>query len=163
MQVKGFPGSKHKKFKGNVDAAQWLSTHGVAVDSHVQAAAASSSTSSGSSPTARPAPRSTNAKGKAKASSSGSLFGKDVIEDTTGWQIVYCDGACPGNGQPGAVAGVGVWFGEGDPRYAVSPFTWNRRPYLCYRNIAERCPGDQTNNRAELIVCHLLFHLLGPR
>jgi hypothetical protein len=26
-------------------------------------------------------------------------------------------------------------------------------PYTSVRNIAERCPGDQTNNRAELIVC----------
>jgi len=34
----------------------------------------------------------------------------------------------------GSVAGIGVWWGPDDPR-----------------NIAERCPGDQTNNRAELI------------
>jgi ribonuclease HI len=26
--------------------------------------------------------------------------------------IVYCDGACKGNGQQGAVAGIGVWWGE---------------------------------------------------
>ncbi|KAF8215785.1 ribonuclease H-like domain-containing protein [Mycena galopus ATCC 62051] len=56
------------------------------------------------------------------------------VDDENGWDVVYSDGACKGNGQPGSVAGVGVWWGEGDPR-----------------NIAERCPGDQTNNRAELI------------
>jgi len=47
---------------------------------------------------------------------------------------VYTDGACQGNGKQGARAGVGVWYGPNDPR-----------------NISERCPGDQTNNRAELI------------
>ncbi|KAI0365993.1 ribonuclease H-like protein [Pilatotrama ljubarskyi] len=48
--------------------------------------------------------------------------------------IVYSDGACRGNGRAGAVAGIGVWWGKDD-----------------MRNISERCPGDQTNNRAELI------------
>ncbi|KAJ7681872.1 ribonuclease H-like domain-containing protein [Mycena polygramma] len=56
------------------------------------------------------------------------------MEDESAWQVVYSVGACKGNGQPGAVAGVGVWYGANDPR-----------------NIAERCPGDQANNRAELI------------
>ncbi|KAI0337718.1 ribonuclease H-like protein [Trametopsis cervina] len=49
-------------------------------------------------------------------------------------RIVYCDGACRGNGKQVSIAGVGVYWGLGDPR-----------------NIAERCPGVQTNNRAELI------------
>ncbi|KAJ7693846.1 ribonuclease H-like domain-containing protein [Mycena rosella] len=50
--------------------------------------------------------------------------------------VVYSDGACKGNGQGATVAkaGIGAWRGPGDPR-----------------NIAERCPGDQTNNRAEFI------------
>lgn len=60
------------------------------------------------------------------------------VEDEVGWDVVYSDGACKGNGKVGSVAGVGVWWGHNDPR-----------------NIAERCPGDQTNNRAELIVRHL--------
>jgi len=47
---------------------------------------------------------------------------------------VYSDGACRGNGRPSAVAGIGVWWGPQDPR-----------------NLSERCPGAQTNNRAELI------------
>ncbi|KAG1793915.1 ribonuclease H-like domain-containing protein [Suillus plorans] len=58
----------------------------------------------------------------------------NVKEDEPGYDVVYSDGACKGNGQVGSVAGVGVWWGWNDPR-----------------NIAERCPGDQTNNRAELI------------
>ncbi|KAK0472271.1 ribonuclease H-like domain-containing protein [Armillaria novae-zelandiae] len=47
---------------------------------------------------------------------------------------IFCDGACRGNGKVGAIAGVGVWWGHGD-----------------IRNISERCPGRQSNNRAELI------------
>ncbi|KAG0707608.1 ribonuclease H-like domain-containing protein [Suillus ampliporus] len=58
----------------------------------------------------------------------------NVDEDDPGYDVVYTDGSCKGNGQFGSVAGVGVWWG------------WNDS-----RNIAERCPGDQTNNRAELI------------
>jgi len=47
--------------------------------------------------------------------------------------VVHTDGACPNNGKQGARAGIGVWYGSDDPR-----------------NIAEACPGEPTNNRAEL-------------
>ncbi|CAA7268070.1 unnamed protein product [Cyclocybe aegerita] len=62
------------------------------------------------------------------------------VEDESGWSVVYSDGACKGNGKVGSVAGVGVWWGPNDTR-----------------NIAERCPGDQTNNRAELIAILRVF------
>jgi ribonuclease HI len=32
---------------------------------------------------------------------------------------IYTDGACRGNGQKGAIAGVGVYFGPGDERYST--------------------------------------------
>ena len=35
--------------------------------------------------------------------------------------VVYTDGACSGNGQHGSVAGIGVWWGPYDTRYALSP------------------------------------------
>lgn len=48
--------------------------------------------------------------------------------------LVYTDGACQRNGQPGAKAGVGVFFGENHPK-----------------NISVHLSGDrQTNQRAEL-------------
>ncbi|KAJ3294335.1 hypothetical protein HK104_003680 [Borealophlyctis nickersoniae] len=48
---------------------------------------------------------------------------------------VYTDGSCQGNGLYGARAGIGVFYGPGDPR-----------------NLSERVPGSkQTNNRAELL------------
>ncbi|KAJ7150374.1 ribonuclease H-like domain-containing protein [Mycena filopes] len=56
------------------------------------------------------------------------------VEDESIYDVVYSDGASKGNGKVGAYAGVGVWWGPNDPR-----------------NLAERCRGEQTNNRAELI------------
>lgn len=54
--------------------------------------------------------------------------------DPNGLVEVYTDGSTLANGQEGAVAGVGVFFGDGDSR-----------------NISERLPGEvQTNQRAEL-------------
>lgn len=71
-------------------------------------------------------------------SNSGSISNARILATTSNSLdealIVYSDGACKGNGKPGSVAGLGVYFGEGDER-----------------NLSERCPGVQTNNRAELI------------
>jgi ribonuclease HI len=47
--------------------------------------------------------------------------------------FVYTDGSCSNNGQPGAQAGMGVYFGPGDPR-----------------NLAKRVVGKQSNNTGEL-------------
>ena len=46
---------------------------------------------------------------------------------------VYTDGACSNNGRPNAKAGLGIYFGENDPR-----------------NVARKVGGKQTNNVAEL-------------
>ena len=46
---------------------------------------------------------------------------------------VYTDGGCINNGKPNAIAGVGVYFGENDPR-----------------NVSRRFKGKQTNNTAEI-------------
>ncbi|KAH7101974.1 ribonuclease H-like domain-containing protein [Auriculariales sp. MPI-PUGE-AT-0066] len=56
-------------------------------------------------------------------------------DDRTGWEVVYVDGACSNNqDKEFAQAGAGVWWADGDPR-----------------NVSERCPGAQTNNRGELL------------
>ncbi|KAK1796016.1 hypothetical protein P4O66_009115 [Electrophorus voltai] len=47
--------------------------------------------------------------------------------------VVYTDGCCTGNGKTGARAGIGVYWGPDHPL-----------------NVAERLPGRQTNQRAEL-------------
>ncbi|CAK5264469.1 unnamed protein product [Mycena citricolor] len=113
-QVKGFNSAVYKSFKSMAEAQSWLGVVSQSPSSAIAEAASSTSKASSSRGKKRPL--------------------VPEIEDTTGWDIVYTDGACKGNGKPGSVAGVGVWWGPSDPR-----------------NIAERCPGDQTNNRAELI------------
>lgn len=47
--------------------------------------------------------------------------------------VVYTDGACTNNGQGGAQAGIGVYWGPDHPL-----------------NVSERLKGRQTNNRAEI-------------
>lgn len=42
----------------------------------------------------------------------------DITDEST-WDVVYSDGACRGNGKPGSVAGIGVWWGRNDPRYVL--------------------------------------------
>ena len=50
-----------------------------------------------------------------------------------GHVVVYTDGACSRNGYANAKAGIGVWWGENDPR-----------------NLSEPLEGRQTSNRAEI-------------
>jgi ribonuclease HI len=79
-----------------------------------------------------------------KLNADGTLGYKDVDElyarklqangDFTGPLEIYTDGAARGNGQLGAVAGVGIWFGDNDSRNRSEPLSGDR----------------QTNQRAEL-------------
>ena len=63
----------------------------------------------------------------------------DIVVD----YYVYTDGACSNNGKEGASAGIGVYFGEGDPR-----------------NISRRVEGKQTNNVAELMAILAAFEVI---
>lgn len=56
---------------------------------------------------------------------------------------VYTDGSCSNNGKLDAAAGIGIYFGENDPR-----------------NISERVEGKQTNNTAELTAILHTFPLI---
>jgi ribonuclease HI len=46
---------------------------------------------------------------------------------------VYTDGSCMHNGKPNAIAGIGIYFGDDDPR-----------------NVSRRVVGKQSNNTGEL-------------
>lgn len=48
---------------------------------------------------------------------------KQPTGDFTGQIVVYTDGSSLGNGQSGAVAGVGVYFGANDKRYGILALT----------------------------------------
>ena len=56
---------------------------------------------------------------------------------------VYTDGACSNNGKKYARAGIGIFFGENDPR-----------------NIAQELSGKKTNNIAELTAIIVAYHVL---
>jgi len=40
----------------------------------------------------------------------------EYMTDEAGWLVAYSDGACKGNGKPGSVAGVGVWWGKNNSK-----------------------------------------------
>ncbi|KAM9354712.1 ribonuclease H1 isoform 2-T2 [Pholidichthys leucotaenia] len=64
------------------------------------------------------------------SSSSESTDGFTYMGDAV---VVYTDGCCSSNGRTGARAGIGVYWGRNHPL-----------------NVAERLPGRQTNQRAEI-------------
>jgi len=140
-QVMGFPGSTYKKFTNAAEAEAWVASAAEGSASARTIAKLPSSPPSPAKPRSSTKPVFVSAEPVAVASPDSpnskkrkrSLAGQPV-EDESGWLIVYSDGACKGNGKVGSVAGVGVWWGQSDER-----------------NLAERCPGVQTNNRAELI------------
>jgi ribonuclease HI len=96
-QTNGYVGAKFKKFANSTEAE-----HFVAFGNSLRALgpAVSSDVAGGS-------------KGKKRALSLD-------VEDELGWDVVYSDGACKGNGNVGSVAGVGVWWGHNDPRFALA-------------------------------------------
>ncbi|KAJ3895750.1 ribonuclease H-like domain-containing protein [Lentinula edodes] len=128
-QVKGYPGAKYQKFVSKAQAEDYMGSVEVSSET-VQPVRASNDTDSKSKPV-----KSIPSKGKkrtfAEMQTPPLIF---EINDSVEPLVVYCDGACKGNGKVGSVAGIGVWWGHNDSR-----------------NLAERCPGEQTNNRAELI------------
>ena len=113
-QVKGFSNANHAKFASIVDAQVFLATG------------------------ARP-------KGPSSPGLSVMSCYRDVedVEEIAvernqvirnGCVMIYADGSALGNGQDGAKAGYGIYFGYGDSR-----------------NVSARLPGNkQTNQRAEL-------------
>jgi ribonuclease HI len=58
---------------------------------------------------------------------------------------VYTDGSCIHNGKPNAKAGIGVYFGENDPR-----------------NVSKRVVGKQSNNTGELTAIITALTILKP-
>lgn len=57
--------------------------------------------------------------------------------------FVYTDGGCSNNGRSNASAGIGIYFGENDPR-----------------NVSKKITGSQTNNAAELRAIFEAFKII---
>lgn len=101
-QIRGYKGAKYKKFSDAAAAEEFVATN------------ASTSLAISEIPGDNTAANATTAnalvkKGKKRVRSPD-------IDDEGGWDVVYCDGACKGNGRAGSVAGIGVWWGRNDPR-----------------------------------------------
>ena len=95
-EIKGVKGPKYKKFATRAEAEEFVRTGGKS--SKVTAVNAVE-------------PKSKKVKTSADSAPSSMLKAKTVT--------VYTDGSSRGNGRQGAHAGVGVFFGDGDPRYAI--------------------------------------------
>jgi ribonuclease HI len=141
-QVNGFQAAKFKKFSTHAEAWEFAYP-GRPINAGTSTSGATSTSAVVDPPTAstsavasrhRKKKPYTNTK-TVKAPLSHNAFAAEPDEADFD-VVVYTDGACKNN-QGGAAAkraGLGVFFGVSDPR-----------------NIAERVPGEQTNNRAELL------------
>ena len=67
----------------------------------------------------------------------------EMKEHTEPEYYVYMDGACSKNGSVYAKAGIGIYFGENDPR-----------------NVSKKIEGKQTNNVSELQAMIDAFHIV---
>lgn len=69
----------------------------------------------------------------------------DIAETCEPDYYVYTDGACSNNGNEKAIAGIGIYFGNNDPR-----------------NVSKQISGKHTNNVAELTAiletCEIVKH-----
>ncbi|KAL1694901.1 ribonuclease H-like domain-containing protein [Schizophyllum commune] len=136
--VKNFPGARYRAFFSRTEAEKFV-RYGPSGGPATPAPASASPAVPTPGPSKfKPAvmPSTPNAAAPSTSKAAGKRPASEMQgADSEGeWDVVYTDGACSGNGKAGSMAGVGVWYGAGDER-----------------NISERCPGDQTNNRAELI------------
>lgn len=97
-------------------------------------ASSSNSTAQQSSTAAAGQPRQMESMSEADVAAAAAAAARGLEADR-GKVVIFTDGACSNNGFEGAVAGVGVWFGDGDGR-----------------NVSEGLPGSiQTNQRAEMM------------
>ena len=105
-QVKGYNKAKYKKFSSLRQAEDFIAEANLAPQTGFSTSTVEGQSTAGPSTSAAPVvkflPPISN-----------------TIATQEGWDVVYCDGACKGNqmGKRIAVAGVGVWWGKGDPRY----------------------------------------------
>lgn len=64
------------------------------------------------------------------------------VEQETSKKYVYCDGSCIHNGKPNAKSGIGIYFGDNDPR-----------------NVSKSIEGN-TNNIAELVAMISVYDII---
>lgn len=154
-QVKGFNGAKHKKFASESEAREWLAPDAGPYTGFIQtptqtSAASSSHTAATSTPTASSSSDACGVRGESPVAQADMAHlppdlarlaaqGYTFSQSTPHRLVVYTDGSGLSNGQYGARAGAGVY--------------WGSVGEASRHNLAERVPGPlQTNNRGELLV-----------
>lgn len=126
-QIAGVKGPKYKKFATRAEAAEFVKANskgGVSpplnTTDSVNVIRPVSYESNVISQEPLPKSRRTDA-----GDTSVNIFQSKVASSNAGALRVYTDGSALGNGKNGASAGVGVFFGVGDPRY-VQTKSWPR-------------------------------------
>jgi ribonuclease HI len=123
--VKGFPGAQYKKFT-TLDEANAFAYAGLKAMTAVNADDPSSMKNKSADDSRQSATLTAvmnasltgpDAKGKQKVMASQREGCDSKDSDETQNEVVYCDGACKGNGKAGSVAGIGIWWGRDDRRY----------------------------------------------
>lgn len=112
--MKNFHGAVYKKLATETEALAFMTT-----ESHLNPPSSRPSSSAVLPPATSP-PRSVASTSSTFRPSAAAAAVANVKEDEPGYDVVYSDGACKGNGQVGSVAGVGVWWGWNDPRREIS-------------------------------------------
>ncbi|GAA6016339.1 hypothetical protein JCM8202_005572 [Rhodotorula sphaerocarpa] len=148
-QVNGFQGARHKKFPTEAEARAFVGGDGGGAVGGSSTRAAASRTQKGGEKGTGAVTQALKAKRTSDAADLPQSSAKRAMRTVVGAtgthaekkgsrsavRRVFCDGSSRGNGQKGAVAGIGIFWSheEGAP------------------NISERLPGKlQTNNRAEM-------------
>lgn len=112
--VRNFHGAQHKKFATFTEAKDWVGLNVSYQEIAAPSAGTTTTNRTVSSPT-RPQPYQKSP--RAAGSSSSKVLKETDVQDESGWDVVYTDGSCTGNGGNHAKAGIGVWWGHDDPRY----------------------------------------------
>ena len=159
-----FPNAKYKKFSTQQEAEIFAFGKPLAASSTSTSQVTGASkrpTSTRKNPYDRPVPGvNISASGSPERALRHQRILQAIAAATVEWTEIYTDGACRGNGKAGSTAGVGVWFGRDHPKYGILTCGLLLFTTVTFRNLSERCPGAQTNNRAELIVCPSLSQVV---
>lgn len=131
LAIKGVKGPKYKRFGSRGEAVAYIRQFGSreAIEALGETWTTSLAAVPASSKPVAASLKKTTAKTTTPKAEPGVVRpAEDVLQ-------IYTDGSSLANGKAGSRAGVGVYFGDGDPR-----------------NVSERLRGDpQTNQRAELM------------
>lgn len=114
--MKGVAGAKFKKFRTRAEAEAYVGLRGPLPGSRVPVTVEQITAPAGSSGATSGSGNRSSVPAAVARIAAPAGYGGAFEADEVGWDVVYSDGACKGNGKHGSVAGIGVWWGNNDPR-----------------------------------------------